>query len=315
MTHEKFLWCEKYRPQTLEECILPDELKATFQSILEQKDVPNMLLAGPPGCGKTTVPKAICQQLNLEMMFINGSDESGIDVLRTKIKTFASSVSMLGGRKVVILDEADYLNANSTQPALRAFIEEFSDNCSFILTCNFKDKIIKPLHSRCTVLEFTVPQDERKNIAKQMFLRLKEILRKENVPHNDKVLSQVLLNYFPDFRRLINEIQRFATTHGEINEGILSINSNVDMAKLIDILKSRKYNDLRQWAVESLANNDATMIYKQVYDAAWKHMKPDSIPPLVLLVNDYSYKNAFVQDPEVCLMAFLTEVLASCELR
>jgi len=313
-TNDLFLWVEKFRPKFIDDCVLPKELKDTFKAIIKQGEIPNLILSGPPGCGKTTVAKALCSELGADILFINGSDESGIDVLRTKIRIFASSKSFTGAKKVVLLDEADYLNPQSTQPALRAFIEEFSENCSFILTCNFKNKIIEPLHSRCSVINFTISQGERKTIAKEMFLRLTKILKQENVEYDEKVLSQVLLKYFPDFRRLLGELQRFANTHGSITEGILSMNTSLDVPGLFKVLKSKNYPELRTWVVENMGNDSHTL-YRQIYDACWKHLKPDSVPQMVLLQADYQYKSAFSVDPEVCLLAFLTEILASCEFK
>jgi DNA polymerase III delta prime subunit len=314
MTKELFLWVEKYRPRTIDDCVLTKELKDTFKSIISSGKIPNMILSGSPGCGKTTVARALCNELNAEFMFINGSDESGIDVLRTKIRSFASSMSMTNSQKVVILDEADYLNPQSTQPALRGFIEEFSSNCSFIMTCNFKNKIIEPLHSRTTVIDFTIPNSQKKDLAKDVFVRVKKILKKENIEHDDKVLSQVLLKFFPDIRRLLGELQRFANTHGKITEGILSANLSLDVGTLFKVLKSRNYADMRQWVVENLSN-DPSLLYRQIYDSCWKHLKPESLPQMVLLVADYQYKSAFAVDPEVCLLAFLTEVVAGCEFK
>jgi DNA polymerase III delta prime subunit len=273
-----------------------------------------MILSGPPGCGKTTIARALCSELNSDFMFINGSDESGIDVLRTKIRSFASSMSLTSSRKVVILDEADYLNPQSTQPALRGFIEEFSSNCSFILTCNYKNKIIEPLHSRATDIDFNISKIERKEIAKQTFIRLKNILKNEEIEYDEKVLSQVLVKFFPDIRRLLGELQRFSNTHGKITEGILSTNLTVDVSTLFKVLKSRNYADIRQWVVDNLSNDPASL-YRQIYDSCWKHLKPESIPQMVILNADYQYKNAFAVDSEVCLLAFLTEVVASCEFK
>lgn len=307
------IWTEKYRPQQIKDCILPKELTKVFRSIVRKKEIPNMLLCGTSGVGKTTVAKALCKQLDSEFIFINGSDESGIDTLRTKIKTFASTVSMNDKRKVVIIDEADFMNANSLQPALRGAIEEFSANCSFIFTCNHKNKIIPALHSRCTVLDFKIPKEEKLDVAKQLIERTKMILENESVEYDVKTLQTLAVKFFPDFRRLINELQKYANSNGKIDEHILSNLSDIDVDKVYKALKTKNYTALREWTVEN-NNNDPNNLFRKLYDSLQSHLTPQSIPQAVILIGDWQYKAAF-GDPEICLLACLTEILASCEVK
>mgnify|MGYP003624361028 FL=1 len=307
---DEFLWVEKYRPRTLEECILPDAQKQVFQQFIEAGEIPNMLLCGTAGTGKTTVARALCNELGCDYIVINGSEESGIDVLRTKIKGFASTVSFEGKPKVVILDEADYLNPNSTQPALRAFIEEFSRNCRFIFTCNFKNRIIAPLHSRTTVIEFKLVNGQKKKMAGLFHKRMMDILKKEKVEYNDKVLAELLMKHFPDYRRVLNELQRYGAG-GVIDEGVLSNLAELSTKALVDALRDKDFKKMRQWVANSV-DSDPQSVYRKVYDTLIPKVK--QVPQLVLIIADYQYKAAFVADQEINLTACLTEIMANVEL-
>jgi DNA polymerase III delta prime subunit len=307
---DEFLWVEKYRPRTLEECILPDAQKQIFQQFIEAGEIPNMLLCGTAGTGKTTVARALCNELGCDYIVINGSEESGIDVLRTKIKGFASTVSFEGKPKVVILDEADYLNPNSTQPALRAFIEEFSKNCRFIFTCNFKNRIIAPLHSRTTVVEFKLVNGQKKKMAGLFHKRMMDILKKEKVDYNDKVLAELLMKHFPDYRRVLNELQRYGAG-GVIDEGVLSNLAELSTKALVDALRDKDFKKMRQWVANSV-DSDPQSVYRKVYDTLIPKVK--QVPQLVLIIADYQYKAAFVADQEINLTACLTEIMANVEL-
>lgn len=304
-----FLWVEKYRPKTISDTILPDDLKQTFQQFVDQENIPNLLLTGGPGIGKTTVARAMCEQLGVDYIVINGSMNGNIDTLRTEIKDFASTISFSGGRKYVILDEADYLNPQSTQPALRNFMEEFSKNCGFILTCNFKNRIIDPLHSRCSVIEFKVTGKDKAAMASQMFKRVKTILSEENVSYDQKALAEVITLYFPDFRRVINELQRYGAT-GNIDTGILA-NHSTSIEELVSSLKSKKFTDMRKW-IANHKDMDTSQLYRQLYDNAVQYVQPQSIPQLVVTLADYQYKAAFVADHEInnvaCMTALMVEV-------
>lgn len=306
-----FLWVEKYRPRKVEDCVLPAELKNYFSSVVKQGDIQNMLFCGTAGSGKTTVARAICDQLNTDYIVINGSEESGIDVLRTKIKQFASTVSFSGNTKVVILDEADYLNPNSTQPALRGFIEEFANNCRFIFTCNFKNRIIQPLHSRCSVFDFKIAKDEKPKLAAQFFKRLSEILTNEGVTFDPKVLAKVIEKHFPDFRRTLNELQRYAQS-GSIDEGILSNVLEESLKELTTSLKEKDWKRMRMWVVNNL-DNDPAILFRRIFDTLIP--LTDQVPQLVLTIADYQYKSAFVSDQEINLVACLTEIMASVEIK
>lgn len=307
----EFLWVEKYRPQTISECVLPSRLKDVFQTFVDQKEIPNMLLCGTAGTGKTTVARALCNELECDYIIINGSDESGIDVLRTKIRDFASTVSFGGKTKVVILDEADYLNPNSTQPALRAFIEEFSKNCRFIFTCNFKNRIIEPLHSRTTVVEFKLKKDEKPQMASAFMARISNILGEENIEYSEKVLAELLMKYFPDYRRTLNELQRYSK-FGAIDEGILSNIAEVNMKGLCDSLKDKDFKKMRQW-VSNNVDTDPQGLYRKIYDTLLD--KVVQVPHLVLLIADYQYKSAFVADQEINLTACLVDVMANVDMK
>lgn len=305
-----FLWVEKYRPRKIQDCILPSELKSYFSNIVAKGEIQNMLLCGSAGTGKTTVARALCEELNTDYIVINGSEESGIDVLRTKIKQFASTVSFTGNTKVVILDEADYLNPNSTQPALRGFIEEFSNNCRFIFTCNYKNRIIQPLHSRCAVVEFKLPSEEKQKVAAQFFNRVTNILTDESIEFDKKVVAKVVEKHFPDFRRTLNELQRYSQS-GRIDEGILTNLSDVNMNELISSIKEKDWKRMRMWVVNNL-DNDPQTLFRKIYDS----LVPitNQVPQLVLTVADYQYKAAFVSDQEINLVACLTEIMASVTL-
>ena len=307
----EFLWVEKYRPQTISDCILPDGLKQTFQEYVDAGEISNMLLCGTAGTGKTTVARALCNELGCDYIVINGSDESGIDVLRTKIRDFASTVSFESKAKVVILDEADYLNPNSTQPALRAFIEEFSGNCRFIFTCNFKNRIIEPLHSRTSVIDFKIEKKDRPEMAQKFLGRMQYILTQEGIPYEQNVLAELLMKHFPDYRRVINELQRYSRS-GSIDSGILSNIAEINTKELIDSLKDKDWKKMRQWVVNNV-DNDPQGVYRKVYDALIDKVK--QVPHLVLLIADYQYKSAFVADQEINLTACLTDIMASVEFK
>jgi len=311
MADTEFLWVEKYRPKKLDECILPEATVDIFKKFVASGEIPNMLLCGTAGTGKTTVARALCNELGCDYIVINGSEESGIDVLRTKIKNFASTVSFEGKPKVVILDEADYLNPNSTQPALRAFIEEFSQNCRFIFTCNFKNRIIAPLHSRTTVVDFKLVNGQKKKMAAKFHRRMMEILQDEGVEYNNKVLAELLMKHFPDYRRVLNELQRYSVG-GVIDEGILSNLSEINTKALIDALRDKDWKKMRQW-VASNVDSDPQAVYRKVYDTLIDKVK--QVPQLVLLVADYQYKAAFVADQEINLTACLTEIMANIEFK
>ena len=307
----EFLWVEKYRPRKLEDCILPADQKNIFHEMLAKGEIQNMLLCGGAGMGKTTVARALCEELQTDYIIINGSEESGIDVLRTKIKQFASTVSFSGKPKVVILDEADYLNPNSTQPALRAFIEEFSANCRFILTCNFKNRIIPPLHSRTAVIEFKLPKADKPKIAAAFFKRVTEIMSIEKIEADGKVIAKVIEKHFPDYRRVLNELQRYSAS-GKIDEGIFVNLSESNMQELIASLKDGDWKKMRTWVVNNIDNDPGT-IFRKLYDTLTDQVK--QVPQLILLLADYQYKAAFCADQEINLVACLTEIMAAVEFK
>ena len=306
------LWCEKYRPSTIDECILTDKLKSQFNEVVKTGEVPNMLFTGTAGLGKTTVAKAICKTLGLDYILINASEDGNIDTLRGKIKQFASSVSLSGRYKVVILDEADYLNAQSTQPALRGFIEEFSANCRFILTCNFKNKIIEPLHSRCGVYEFNTNKKDLAELCGQFMKRAESILEQEQVEvSNSKLLAELIMRHAPDWRRVLNEMQRHS------KDGILDLNtiagssgSNVD--DLFGYLKTKNFKEMRKWVAENM-DVESAAIFRALYDNMSARVEPNSIPQLVIILADYQFKTAFVADHELNMVACMTELMAQVE--
>jgi DNA polymerase III delta prime subunit len=308
-----FLFVEKYRPKTIEECVLPIKLKEVFSKIVSTGEIPNCLFTGTAGLGKTTVARALCNELDCDYIVINGSEEGNIDTLRGKVKNFASSISLSGGKKVVILDEADYLNPQSTQPALRGFIEEFSDNCRFILTCNFKNRIIEPLHSRCGVYEFNTTKKDLVGLSNTFFHRLKNILDIEGVTYNDKVIVELIMKYAPDWRRVLNECQRHSIG-GHLNTEVLMSSSDAVYDDLFRFLKEKDFKKMRTWVVNNI-DIDVTAIFRNVYDRMIDKVAAGSIPQLVLILADYQYKNAFVADREINVVAALTEIMAGVEFK
>jgi len=310
---ETFLWVEEYRPKDVKSCILPKDLKDTFLEFIKKGDIPNLILSGGPGVGKTTIAKAVLDELNCTNIMINGSEESGIDVLRTKIKNFASTVSLHGGRKYIILDEADYLNPQSTQPALRGFMEEFHKNCGFILTCNYKNRLIPALHSRCGVVEFTIPNSEKPKLASQFFERVEIILQEKNVKYDKRVIAEVINKHFPDWRRILNELQRYSVS-GTIDAGILVNISEVNIKELMLSMKNKEFTNVRRWVVDNL-DNDPVRLLKSIYDNMYEYVDGPSIPHVVVILGEYQYKSAFVADQEINMLACLTEVMARAKFK
>ena len=310
---ETFLWVEKYRPTSIDACILPNSLKDSFSEFVKNKHIPNLILSGGPGIGKTTVAKAMVEEIGATWMMVNGSEESGIDVLRTKIKNFASTVSLEGGRKYIILDEADYLNPQSTQPALRGFMEEFHKNCGFILTCNYKNRLIEPLHSRCSVVDFIIAKGDKPKLASDFFNRVKMILSDENVKFDRKVVAELLNKYFPDWRRILNELQRYSAS-GQIDAGILVNLSEVNINELMEALKRQEFTNVRKWIVNNL-DNDPVRIYRRIYDSLYDNIDKSTIPHAVVILAEYSYKSAFVADQEINLLACFTEIMAQVKFK
>jgi DNA polymerase III delta prime subunit len=308
---KEFLFVEKYRPQIIEDCVLPKSLKNTFQSIVDTGELVNMMFTGSAGVGKTTVARALCNELGLDYMIINGSEDGNIDTLRGKIKQFASTVSLQGGQKVVILDEADYLNPQSTQPALRGFIEEFSSNCRFILTCNFKNRIIDPLHSRCSIYEFNLGNKEK--MAMQFMQRLQFILDSENITYENQVLAELIMKYIPDWRRVLNECQRYGMS-GTIDTGILVTLSESSIKGLMDNLKTKNFKSMRKWVTDNI-DVESTKLFRMVYDNMVEYVQPSSIPQLVLTLADYSYKDSFVADHELNVVACMTEIMSQIKFK
>jgi DNA polymerase III delta prime subunit len=306
---EMFLWVEKYRPQKIDDCVLPQALKDTFRQYVEQGELPNFLFTGSAGVGKTTIAKALCNEIGAEYMMINGSEESGIDTLRTKIKGFASTISLTDAKKVVILDEADYLNANSTQPALRGFIEEFANNCRFILTCNFKNRIIEPLHSRCGLYEFNTTKKDLVQLAAQFMKRAEYILAQEGVDYGRKDIADLIMKHAPDWRRVLNELQRRSST-GETS----SKESGNNYDDLFASLKTKDFKKMRSWVVNNQDVDTAT-VFRNVYDRMQNYAKPQSIPQLVLILADYQYKDAFVADHELNMVACMTEIMSAVDFQ
>ena len=308
---KEFLFVEKYRPQIIEDCILPKSLKNTFQSIVDKGELVNMMFTGSAGVGKTTVARALCNELDLDYMMINGSEDGNIDTLRGKIKQFASTVSLQGGQKVVILDEADYLNPQSTQPALRGFIEEFSSNCRFILTCNFKNRIIDPLHSRCSIYEFNL--GNKAKMAEQFMARLQFILDSESIIYDNVVIAELIMKYIPDWRRVLNECQRYGMS-GHIDAGILVTLDETSIKGLMEDLKTKNFKSMRKWVTDNM-DVESTKLFRMVYDNMVKYVMPNSIPQLVLILADYSYKDSFVADHELNMVACMTEIMSQIKFK
>ena len=313
MAVDKFLWVEKYRPKTIDECILSDTIKGTLEDLVKDGKVPNLMFTGPAGVGKTTVARAICDMTNSDYIIINGSDEGRmIDTLRTKMTQFCSTISLSGGsRKIVIIDEADYMNPDSVQPAMRGFIEKFSENCSFIFTCNYKNRIIEPIHSRCAVIDFGLKKSEKPVIASQFMIRCGVVLTQEGVEHDKRVVAELINKHFPDFRRVLNELQRYSTS-GIIDSGILANIGELNLDQLITSLKEKNFPNMRQW-VTSNVDNDPASVYRKIYDKLYEVVAKTSIPQAVLIIADYQYKSAFVADQEINLVACLIELIADCE--
>jgi len=309
----EYLWVEKYRPQKIDDCVLSSQIKKTFHDIVDSGESQNLLLSGGAGCGKTTVAKALCNELDTDWIMINCSEDGNIDTLRTKIRNFASTVSLSGNKKVVILDEFDYSNAQSTQPALRGFIEEFSSNCRFILTCNYKNRIIPPIHSRCTCIDFKIPTKEKPKLASQMLERIKTILDKEEIEHEEKVLAELVMKHFPDFRRIINELQRYSVA-GIIDVGILSQIGDIKIKELISAMKEKEFSKVRKWVVDNI-DNDQTQLFRKLYEGMYINLIKQSIPQSILVLAEYQYKAAFVADHEINMTACLTELMMHCEFK
>jgi DNA polymerase III delta prime subunit len=307
MENKQYLWVEKYRPKTIDECVLPESIKKTFKQMVHSTEAQNLLLSGGPGCGKTTIARALCNELGADHIVVNCSEDGNIDTLRTKIRNFASTVSLSGGKKVVILDEFDYSNAQSTQPALRGFIEEFANNCRFVLTCNFKNRIIEPIHSRCTCIDFRIPDKEKPKLAAKIMERVKMILENEGVPYEEQVLAELILKHFPDFRRIINELQRYSVS-GSIDIGILSQIGEIEIKSLYEAMKNKEFGKVRKWVVENL-DNDHSRIYRRLYDSLSSHVENTSIPQAILIIGEYMYKSAFVSDEEINMVACLIELM------
>ena len=316
MSRDEFLWVEKYRPRKIEDCILPDANKKTFLEFLNNKEIPNLMLAGPAGCGKTTVAKALCEELGVDYYVINGSDEGRfLDTVRNQAKNFASTVSLSAGdakHKVIIIDEADN-TTHDVQLLLRANIEAFYNNCRFIFTCNYKNKIIEPLHSRCAVVEFNIKGKEKAQLAGSFFKRIQNILDAEGVQYDPKVLAELINKHFPDWRRVLNECQWYSAG-GKIDSAILAEFSDVNINELIKNLKTKNFTEVRKWVVANL-DNDASSLLRRVYDASFDHLSPQSIPAAVLIIAKYQYQCAFVADQEVNLLAALTEIMVECEFK
>jgi len=311
LTNESFLWVEKYRPTSVSDCILPDRLKKPFQEYVDRKEIPNLMLTGSAGVGKTTIAKAMCDEIGINHLYINASENRGIDMLRTTIRNYASTVSLTGGTKVIILDEADYLTPEA-QAAMRGAIEEFAANCTFIFTCNFKARLIDALHSRCSVIDFALKADEKPKMAMQLMKRMENILTEESVKYDKAVLAKIIEKYFPDYRRTLNELQRFSSS-GNLDAGIVSQLSDVrKIVDLVNSLKEKNFGEMRKWCV---ANSDIepARIYRKIYDGLYEYMKPHSIPQAVVTIGKYQYQAAFVADQEINLVACLTELMVECE--
>ena len=311
--NSNYLWVEKYRPQTISDCVLPENIKLNFQEVVDAGELQNLLLSGGPGCGKTTVAKALCKELDTDWILINCSEDGNIDTLRTKIRQFASTISITGNKKAVILDEFDYANPQSMQPALRGFMEEFSKNCRFILTCNFKNRVIEPLHSRCTCIDFKFATKDKMKLSAKFLDRAKFILDSEKVKYDDKVLVKLIIKFAPDFRRLINELQRYSRS-GCIDVGILSEAGDLNTEELIKSMKTKNFQDVRKWVAMNL-DNDSTHIFRKIYDSLSEALEPSSVPTAILVIADYQYKAAFVSDHEINLTACIVQLMMECSFK
>ena len=311
-----FLWCERYRPRKIQDCILSEDLKNTFLEFVKKKEIPNILLSGTAGTGKTTVARALCEEIGVDYIIINGSDEGRqIDTLRNKIKNFASTISLTkeANHKVVIIDEADYMNAESVQPALRNFIETFFNNCRFIFTCNYKNKIIPALHSRCTVIDFKIVNGQKVKTANQFLQRLANILTEEKIEFDKKVLAELIQKHYPDFRRTINELQRYSV-RGKIDSGILFSLSEANSKELMNNLKDKNFNEVRKWVIQNL-DKEPSSLFTDIYDNLYNFLDPKSIPQAILIIAGYQYKACFVSDQEINMVACLTEIMANCKFK
>ena len=314
MQRDDFLWVEKYRPTKISDCVLPSDLYEPFSDFVDQGKLPNLILAGGPGTGKTTAAKALCEETQTDYLMVNGSDEGrSIDTVRTTLNQFCSSVSMTGNRKAIIMDEADHMNPDSVQPALRGFIEKFGNNVSFLFTANYPNRIIDPIHSRCAVFDFVIPKNEIKKIAEKYLELCGDILSKENVEYENKVLAELIMKHFPDFRRVLNELQRYSTS-GRIDTGILTSLEEVNVGELVSSLRGKKFSDMRKWANSNI-DTDTAKIFRKLYDSLSGYLKPQSVPQAVLIIADYQYKSAFVADQEINLVACLTEIMVECEFK
>ena len=314
MESNQMLWVEKYRPHKIEDCILPESIKSTFQEYVNRKEIPNLLLTGSAGVGKTTIAKALCEEVGCDYIVINGSEETGVDNIRVKVKNYASSMSLSGGRKVIIIDEADYLSPNA-QAALRGSIEETAVNCSFIFTCNFKNRIMDAIHSRCSVIEFKLQNGQKAKMASQFFKRVEWLLTEEGVTYDKSVVAAVITKHFPDNRRILNELQRYSSNEDKtIDKGILAVVSDVNITELVKALKAKDFTTSRKWVTNNLDSDTATILRK-IYDNMYEFLKPDSIPPAVLVLSKYQYQAAFVADQEINLVACLTEFMIECEFK
>ena len=314
MQREDFLWVEKYRPKRISDCVLPSDLQEPFSEFIEQGKLPNLIFAGGPGTGKTTAARALCEETQTDYLMVNGSDEGrNIDTVRTTLNQFCSSVSMTGNRKAILMDEADYMNPESVQPALRGFIERFGNNVSFLFTCNYPNRIIDPIHSRCAVFDFTIPVNEKKKIGELYLKKCSEILGLNNIEYEKKVIAELIMKHFPDFRRVLNELQRYSVS-GRIDTGILSSLEEVNIGELMSSLRGKKFSDVRKWA-NSNSDSENTQIFRKLYDNLSSHLKPQAIPQAVLIIADYQYKSAFVADQEINLVACLTEIMVECDFK